>query len=185
VQAQFILALQGIVGRNVPPTETAVISVGYVQGGAACNVVPSELQIGGTLRCYSTETRTILQKRIGELAEATAAAWGAQAEYTLQLGVGALVNNAEKADIAYEAAVSVVGSDNVNKNLRQTTGSEDFSYMLEVRPGAFMRIGNGVSDDGTFQPLHTPGYDFNDHIIPLGVRYWISVVEHELPATGR
>jgi amidohydrolase len=180
VQAQFILALQGIVGRNVPPTETAVISVGYVQGGAAANVVPSELRIGGTLRCYSAETRAVLQKRIGELAEASAAAWGAQAEYALQPGVGALVNDPEKTDLAYEAAAAVVGSENVNKNLRPTTGSEDFSYMLEARPGAFMRIGNGVGENGQFHPLHTPRYDFNDDIIPFGVRYWVAVVEREL-----
>src|ERR1700730_6941253 len=76
VQAQFVLGLQGIVGRNVPPNETAVVSVGYVLGGAAANVVPSEMQIGGTLRCYSPETRALLQKRIGELAEASAATWG-------------------------------------------------------------------------------------------------------------
>jgi amidohydrolase len=185
VQAQFVLGLQGIVGRNVPPNETAVVSVGYILGGAAANVVPSEMQIGGTLRCFSPETRALLQKRIGELAEASAATWGAQAEYLLTPGVGPLVNDAEKADLAYEAAASFAGSENVVRNLRQTTGSEDFAFMLEARPGAFMRIGNGVEGNGAFHPLHTPGYDFNDDIIPLGVRYWVAVVEKELPSMSR
>jgi len=183
-QAHFILGLQGIVGRNVAPLDTAVLSVGYIAGGSADspNVVPSELVIAGTARSYSAEVRTLLERRLTELAESTASAWGCRAEAAYERGPSALVNQPEQTRVGLAAAATVVGAARVNSALRPTTGGEDFAEMLQVRPGAFMRIGNGVGADGTFNAPHTPRYDFNDEIIPDGIAYWVNVVRHELGA---
>ncbi|PZU92901.1 MAG: amidohydrolase [Chelatococcus sp.] len=181
-QAQFVLGLQGIVGRNVAPLDTAVISVGYIHGGSteAANVIPSELVLGGTARTYSAEVRDTIERRIAELAAATAQAWGCQAEAHYHRGTSPLINEAEQVAVAVAAATGAVGSANVDGKLRPGTGGEDFAEMMLVRPGAFMRIGNGVAADGSFVGLHTPLYDFNDAIIPDGVRYWVGLVQEEL-----
>jgi len=181
-QAHFVLGLQGIVGRNVAPLDTAVISVGYIAAGQmeSANVIPAELVIAGTARCYADEVRDLIERRIDELAQATAQAWGCNAEVVYDRGSCALVNQPEQVEVALAAARAVVGEDNVNGNLRPTTGSEDFAEMMRVRPGAFMRIGNGVAADGSFHAPHTPHYDFNDDIIPDGIRYWVNVVHQEL-----
>ena len=181
-QAHFVLGLQGIVGRNVPPLDTAVISVGYIHAGdtEASNVIPSELRIGGTARTYAESVRTTVESRIAELAETTARAWGAKAEVTYHRGTSPLVNRPEQVAVAVAAATKSVGAAHVNGALRPGTGGEDFAEMMLVKPGAFMRIGNGVEADGSFKGLHTPVYDFNDAIIPDGVRYWVNVVREEL-----
>jgi amidohydrolase len=181
-QAHFILGLQGIVGRNVAPLDTAVISVGHIAAGSAAapNVVPSELVIAGTARSYSNEVRTLIERRIAELAASTASAWHCQADATYQRGPSAVVNRAEQVEVGVAAATLVVGPDNVNAALRPTTGGEDFAEMLNLLPGAFMRIGNGVAEDGTYNALHTPTYDFNDAIIPDGIAYWVNLVHAEL-----
>ncbi len=183
-QAHFVLGLQGIVGRNVAPLDTAVLSVGYISGGSADspNVVPSELVIAGTARSYSPEVRTLLERRLSELAGSTASAWGCRAEVVYDRGPSALVNQPEQTQVGLAAATAVVGAGKVNGTLRPTTGGEDFAEMMQVRPGAFMRIGNGVGADGSFNAPHTPQYDFNDEIIPDGIAYWVNVVRHELGA---
>lgn len=181
-QAHFTLGLQGIVGRNVAPLDTCVISVGFIHSGSeqASNVVPSELVIGGTARTYSDEVRDMVERRIAELAIATARAWGCQAEPVYERGPRALLNKAEQVSVAVAAAAASVGADHVDPAIRPSTGGEDFAEMMQERPGAFMRIGNGVAPDGSFSGLHTPHYDFNDAIIPDGVRYWVNVVAEEL-----
>ncbi len=181
-QAHFVLGLQGIVGRNVAPLDTAVISIGHIAGGSreALNVVPSELFIGGTTRSYAPEVRDLIERRIAELAAATAAAWGCEAEATYRRGTSALINQPEQTQVALAAAAAVVGMEKVNPTLRPTTGGEDFAEMMQQRPGAFMRIGNGAAPDGSFNAPHTPLYDFNDAIIPDGIAYWVNVVRQEL-----
>jgi hippurate hydrolase len=181
-QAHFVLGLQGIVGRNVPPLDTAVISVGYVHAGSteASNVIPSELRIGGTARTYSAAVRDTVEKRIAELAEGTARNWGCKAEASYHRGTSPLINRPEQVAVAVAAATNTVGAAHVNGAIRPGTGGEDFAEMMLVKPGAFMRIGNGVEADGSFKGLHTPLYDFNDAIIPDGVRYWVNIVREEL-----
>jgi amidohydrolase len=181
-QAHFVLGLQGIVGRNVAPADTCVISVGYIHSGdaQAANVVPCELQIGGTARTYSEEVRGLVERRIAELAQATAQAWGCESEASYRRGPSALHNKADQVEVAVAAATRVAGADKVVSNLRPSTGGEDFAEMAQLRPAAFMRIGNGVEADGSFRGLHTALYDFNDAIIPDGVRYWVNVVSEEL-----
>ncbi len=181
-QAHFVLGLQGIVGRNVPPLDTAVISVGYIHGGDvnASNVIPSELVIGGTARTYSLEVRDIVERRIAELAAATAQAWGCKAEAFYRRGTSPLINAAEQVAVGVAAASAAAGAERVEDKLPPSTGGEDFAEMMLERPGAFMFIGNGVDPDGSSAGLHTPLYDFNDEIIPDGVRYWVGVVDQEL-----
>lgn len=181
-QAHFVLGLQGIVGRNVPSLDTAVISVGYIHAGSseASNVIPAELRIGGTARTYAPEIRDLIERRIAELATATAQAWGCTAEAAYRRGPSALLNQAEQVEVAVAAASASVGAQNVNGKIRPGTGGEDFAEMMKVKPGAFMRIGNGVEADGSFKGLHTPLFDFNDAIIPDGVRYWVNIVNEEL-----
>ena len=181
-QAQYIMALQTIISRNVPPNDTAVISVGSIHGGSnlSSNVMPSELEITGTMRCFTPATRAILDKRMTELADAMAAANGCTADVSLRWGTTPLVNHPEHTDVAIAAATALVGAEHVTPDSPPITGGEDFCYMLEAKPGAFIFIGNGVAATGRTHSVHTPHYDFNDDIIPLGVAYWISLVRHEL-----
>ncbi len=182
VQAHFVLALQTIIGRNVSAVDSAVISVGAIQGGSlqGANVMPAEITLTGTARSYTAPVRDLLERRIGELAHGFAALHGATAEYAYRRGVPATVNHREQTEVAVAAAVALVGETKVDPNALPVMGGEDFSLMLEARPGAFMFIGGGAGPDGTSANLHTPQFDFNDAIIPLGVAYWASVVEQEL-----
>lgn len=186
-QAHFVMGLQGIIGRNVAPLDTATLSIGCIQAGSidAPNVIPSQLTIRGTARCYTEAVRGLLERRLCELARLTAESWGCQAEASYERGPGAVVNQAEQTKVALAAAVAAVGEENARPTIQLSTGGEDFSDMMDVCPGAFMRIGNGVGPDGTFAGLHTPVYDFNDAIIPDGIRYWVSVANEELGMAGR
>ena len=186
VQAHFVLALQTIIGRNVPAVETAVLSVGSIQGGSpvSANVMPAEITVTGTSRSYTPAIRDLLERRIGELAQGLAASYGVAAEVTYRRGVPATVNHPEQTELAASAARALVGEGAVNTSMALVTGAEDFALMLEQRPGAFMFLGGGNGPDGTSANLHTPHFDFNDDIIPLGVAYWASVVAQELGGEG-
>jgi hippurate hydrolase len=182
VQAHFVLALQTIIGRNVPALESAVLSVGSIAGGSAqsSNVMPAELVVTGTSRSYSPAVRALLERRIGELAQGLALAHGCTAEVAYRRGVSATVNHAGETDVALAVATGLVGEEAVNGAMVPVTGAEDFGLMLEACPGNFMFIGGGAGPDGTSPNLHTPHFDFNDAIIPLGVAYWVGLVEQEL-----
>lgn len=184
VQAHFVLGLQSIVGRNVSPLEPAVISVGYLSGGDlnATNVMPSEVVVAGTARYYAKEVRETLERRIRELAEGLASLHGATAEVFIRWGAVPVVNHDAETDVAAAAARAIVGGEAVSTDAPKSTGGEDFAFMLEKRPGAIIGIGNGVNPDGTWHALHTPKYDFNDEILPLGAAYWVSIVRQELRA---
>jgi amidohydrolase len=183
-QAHFCLALQNVIGRNVPAVEPAVVSIGSIHGGAATspNVMPAEIVITGTVRTFSDKVRALMQKRMRELAEAHAAAQGCTAEVEYGEYANVLTNDPDHAARAGRAAAALVGERAVDANAQPITGGEDFADMLRVKPGAFIFIGNGVRDDGSFHAVHTPHYDFNDDIIPLGVGYWVSLVRQELGA---
>ncbi|HZZ62717.1 MAG TPA: M20/M25/M40 family metallo-hydrolase [Roseiarcus sp.] len=124
--------------------------------------------------------RDLLQKRLTELAHATAGAYGCTAVVEYDRRFPALVTHAEQTEITVAAAKAVVGDGKVNGEAPQLTASEDFSFMLEARPGGFVLIGNGVAPDGSFHNVHTPDYDFNDEILTLGAGYWVSLVQEEL-----
>ncbi|MBO1074382.1 M20 aminoacylase family protein [Roseomonas marmotae] len=185
VQAQFIMALQTIVSRNVAAVDAAVISVGAVAGGSfgSVNVMPSEIRIGGTSRSYVPAVRDLMEKRLAELAHSVAASFGCTAEPEYLRGTTALVNHAEQTGIALAAAGALVGNGRVDPNAPQTTGGEDFAHMLEARPGAFMFMGQGAGG-ATSEGLHTPTYNFNDDAIPFGAGYWVSLVRQEMGAAA-
>ena len=181
LQAQYILALQTIVSRNVAAVESAVISVGAVQGGAlgSTNVMPAEIVLGGTSRTFTATVRETVERRMRELAEGLAALAGATVEFEYARPGIPLVNHPEQTRIAQEVAAAVVGEEQVDGNAVPTTGGEDFAFMLERKPGAFIFMGNGASG-ATSEGLHTPNYDFNDDAIPYGVRYWVELVGREM-----
>ena len=183
-QAQFVMAAQTIVSRNVPALQPAVISVGYLGGGAwgSPNVIPSEVIIRGTARCFDEKVRGMLERRLGEVATAIAAVHGCTAELHYERIFAPLVNEADCTATAIDVANAIVGAGNVDTSVSPVTGSEDFAFMLEQRPGNYIFLGNGVAADGSFAPVHTPKYDFNDKALPLGVRYFVALAQRELAA---
>lgn len=178
----FILALQGIIGRSVPAIEPAVLSVGHLGGGSpgSPNIIPAQVAIGGTARSYSPQVRDTLERRLRETARQLAHMQGCTAEVSYTRRYPPLVNAARESALAARAAAAVCGAQAVDAETPLITGSEDFSYMLEQRPGAFIMIGNGVNADGSYHNVHTPRYDFNDAILCTGAAYWVSVVNEEL-----
>lgn len=183
-QANFVLGLQTIVSRNVAPMETAIISVGHIQAGDpnAMNVMPAELKISGTMRAFSAATQTLLESRISALAQCHAQLAGAKALVKCWWNAAPVVNDPESVRSAARAATRVSGADRVNDQMTPLTAGEDFSWMLQKRPGAFVFIGNGrrIGDGGGH--LHMPNYDFNDDALAYGIAYWLAVVDEELGA---
>lgn len=180
VQAQFIVALHTIVSRNIASTDSAVISVGAIEGGSfnALNIMPAEVRIGGTARSFIKSVRDTIEQRVRELANGLATSFGctAQVEY-YRFGIP-LVNHETQTNQAITAAESLVGKANVNGNATPLTAAEDFAYMLEEKQGAYVMLGNG-SKNGS---VHSPTYVFNQECIPFGVGYWIKLVQLELKA---
>lgn len=176
--SSLVMALQTVVARNVDPTKIAIVTVGSIHGGKAMNVIPNEVTLGLSVRSFDADVRTLLQKRITELAKSQAASYGATAEIDYGLGHPVLVNAERETALAREVAEELVGADNVVGHTEQVTGSEDFAYMLEQRPGCFVRIGNGVGDK--IPLLHTSRYDFNDDNLTVGSAYWVRLVERFL-----
>lgn len=179
--AHLIVGLQGIVGRSIPPTETAVISVGHVNAGntESFNIIPSQLEVKGTVRYFKDEVGKVLRFRMEEIADAAAKMSGCSVALKSRRIMPPLVNDEKCTRIAVAAARSL-SNGHVTDALDRSTGSEDFAEMMQVVPGAFMRIGNGRKSDGTFHSVHTPLYDFNDDAIPLGARYWAAVTHEAL-----
>jgi hippurate hydrolase len=178
--ANIVTALQQIASRNTHPVDSAVVSVTQIHAGEAWNVVPEQVLLRGTGRAFKPAVRDMVERRIGEIASGIAAAHGATTTYMYMRGYPPTVNHERETEIAARAAASVVGDANVDRNPMPTMGGEDFAYMLEQKPGSYIFIGNGPSDGGRL--LHSPHYDFNDEILPIGASYWATLVEQVLPA---
>jgi hippurate hydrolase len=178
VGAQIVMALQTIPARNVDPVDSAVISIGFMRGGSAYNVIPDELHIGGTVRSFRPEVRDLLERRMGEVARGTAALFGAAAELEYRRGYPPTINHADEAAFAAEIAAEICGEDNIDRNVSPSLGGEDFSYMLQKVPGAMVWIGNGPSEGG--RGLHNARYDFNDDALPIGVSFFARLAERFL-----
>jgi hippurate hydrolase len=175
--AQMIVALQAIASRFTNPFDPVVLSVTYLEGGnaGALNVIPAAIRLGGTIRTMNADTRKMVEARFREVVTSTAKSLGSEAVIDWRPGYPVTVNDPAKTKAAAKAASAVAGADKVNTDWPATMGSEDFSYMLEKRPGAMIWLGNGDSAD-----LHNPAYDFNDNAIVHGVRYWLSLVDQRL-----
>src|SRR6266852_3130749 len=172
VGAQIVSQLQSIVSRNVDPIEAAVVSICTYQAGNADNVIPQTALMRGTARSLKPQVRELLRKRIAEIVEGTARLHGAKANFTLRRGYPVLSNHERETAFAAAVAGDIAGADHVDTEMAPVMGGEDFSYMLEARPGAFIFVGNG---DGA--GLHHPRYNFNDDVIPYGTSYWVRLVE--------
>jgi hippurate hydrolase len=171
----IVQGLQTIASRNADPVKGVVVSVSQFHAGAISNVLAQTASLSGTVRALDAATRDLAQTRLTELAETIARAYGAEAEVVYVRDYPVTVNDAGRARFAATVAAEVAGAANVDGNADPVMGAEDFSYMLEARPGAMMYIGNGPSAG-----LHNPAYDFNDAIIPLGCSYWVRLVETAL-----
>jgi hippurate hydrolase len=181
--AQIVTALQTIVSRNVNPIDAAVVSVTQFHGGDAWNVIPDEVVLRGTTRCFRPAIRDQIERRIRELAEGICAAYGCTLAMRYERRYPPLVNDAEAVTRAAAAAAEIAGDPAlVDVEREPSMGSEDFAFMLEARPGAYILIGNGPGEGGCM--LHNPRYDFNDAILPLGASYWARLVERSLPKSG-
>ncbi len=174
VGAQIVNQLQSIVSRNVDPLEAAVISICMFQGGHTDNVISQHVQLRGTARSLSPAVRELLQKRVREIVEGTARLYGAKADLTYKTGYPVLVNDEGKTQFAAAVAGEIAGKDKV-QHYPPRMGAEDFAYMLQERPGAFIWLGNGDSAG-----LHHPAYNFNDEAIPVGTSYWVRLAETAL-----
>jgi hippurate hydrolase len=175
VGAQIINAIQSIVSRNVDPLKSAVVSICMFHAGNTENVIPQTAQLRGTARSLAEDVRVLLEKRLHQVVEATAAAYGAKAKLTYQRNYPVLMNHERETDFAAGVAKQIVGERLVDTSLPPMMGGEDFSFMLNARPGAFIWVGNGDSAG-----LHHPAYNFNDDVIPIGTSYWVKLVETAL-----
>ncbi|HEV8031120.1 MAG TPA: M20 aminoacylase family protein [Stellaceae bacterium] len=178
VASHITTALQSIVARNVRPVDTAVISVTKFHAGDAYNVIPEKALLGGTARCFSNTTMDLIEERMRRIAESVAAGLGASASLDFRRLFPALVNHADETRFIADAAAEVVGEDNVNRQAGLVMASEDFSFMLERCPGAYIQIGNGDGEGGC--EVHNPGYDFNDVALPYGAALFARLVERRL-----
>ncbi|MFM9942622.1 MAG: M20 aminoacylase family protein [Hyphomicrobiaceae bacterium] len=169
--------LQTIVSRNVDPIKSAVISVTMFQAGTAVNVIPETVKLAGTVRSLEAKVRDLLERRMGEVCAGLALAHGAEVKLNYRRGYPVTANHETQTAFAAKVAREVSGATAVNDTMPPVMGGEDFSYMLEARPGAFIFMGNGKSAG-----LHTSDYNFNDDAIPAGVSFWARLVETALPA---
>jgi hippurate hydrolase len=184
VASQVIVALQTIASRSVSPLDAVVVSVCSMQTSqlGAFNVIPDFVKLVGTVRSFRPETRDLAERRVKEITQGIASALGARAEVEYRRGYPATVNSARESAFAAQVGERLFGKDNVFTDAEPTMGGEDFSFMLQERPGAYVFLGQGGGPNNCF--LHNPGYDFNDEVIPLGAGYLAALVEAALPPKG-
>ncbi|MCQ4158926.1 M20 family metallopeptidase [Roseomonas sp. GC11] len=179
--AHIIVALQSVVARRVDPLDSAVLSLCSIHGGSACNVIPEEVVIEGTVRTLRPETRDAMQRLLTEVATATATAQGVQLEILYERGYPPVVNSDGPVARAQLAAARLAGEARVVTQAPPTMGGEDFSYMANTVPGCFIRLGQVEEGKPSFG-AHHPRYNFNDAILPTGIAFWSALVEQELAA---
>ncbi|HEX9210124.1 MAG TPA: amidohydrolase, partial [Bradyrhizobium sp.] len=177
VGAQLITALQSIVARSIDPLESAVISICEFHAGNARNVIPQTATLRGTIRTLSPEVRKLVEKRVREVVAGVAQITGAKIDLHYKRNYPVVNNHVAETEVATRIAKQVAGDANVHE-MPPLMGGEDFAYMLEARPGAFIFCGNGDSAG-----LHHPAYNFNDEAIVFGTSYWVKLVEEQLAAS--
>ncbi|MER9336494.1 M20 family metallopeptidase [Mesorhizobium sp. M0293] len=177
ITSQLVGALQTIASRSTDPVEAVVVSVTKFHAGDAYNIIPETAEIAGTVRTLRKEIAKKSEERIRTICEGLAIAFGAKIEVDYQANYPVTFNHAEETVFASDIAIGVAGDAHVHRGIQPVMGGEDFSYMLEARPGAFIFIGNGDTAG-----LHNPAYDFNDEVIPHGMSYWVKLAETALAA---
>lgn len=183
VASSIVMSLQTIVARNVDPGAPAVVTVGVLQAGTANNVIPASARLELSVRAFDRQVRELLRTRIEALANAQAESYGATVEIDYVLGYPVVINSEAETAFAIEVARELVGSANVDASFEPVMASEDFAFMLQQRPGCFLRLGNGIGQgmgEGGCM-VHNPRYDFNDATLPIGAAFWARLVERYLP----
>ena len=186
VAVQIAQSWQTIVSRNKNPLDAGVLSITQIHSGSATNIVPDSASMIGTVRTFTLETLALIETRMGEIAQHTAAAFGASVEFSFKRNYPPLINHELETNFALEVMEDIVGASGVLKKLEPTMGSEDFAFMLQEKPGCYVFIGNGDGDHRTtghgLGPcnLHNPSYDFNDELLPIGASYWSRLAEQFL-----
>ena len=178
VASQIVTAIQTIISRSTDPVDKALISITKIHGGTAYNVIDDEVKLSGTIRTFKPETRSFIEKKIEEIANGIAKAHGAGAniEFDLINKYPPTINSKKESEFAAKIAKKMVGEENVNTNIDPSMGGEDFSYLLNKKPGSYLYIGQG--DENHKAHLHTTKYDFNDNLLPIGVNYWVNLVNN-------
>jgi len=177
IGSQIVNALQSIVARNVDPLKSAVISITQFHAGTAFNIIPETAELGGTVRTLDPEVRDLVERRIGEVADSIARAYGGSAETKYSRMYPVTMNHPREAGVAADIARGIVGAERVNDRIIPMMGAEDFSFMLEARPGAMILVGMGDSPE-----CHHPAYVFNDNILGHGASFWVRLIETAMPA---
>jgi len=181
-------AWQSIVARNVNPNDPAVVSITQIHTGSATNVIPDEAMMVGTVRTFSLPVLDLIERRMQEIAEHTAAAFDATVDFRFNRNYPPLINHAKETAFAVEVLTEQFGADHVDAKTEPTMGAEDFAFMLQHKPGCYVFLGNG---DGGHRDqghglgpcnLHNPSYDFNDDLLPIGATYWVRLAEKFLQA---
>ena len=176
IGAQIVNQVQSIVARNIDPVDAAVVSIPVFQAGTTDNVIPQTARLGGTARSFRPEVRDLIERRLRDIVEGTAKLHGGSARLTYSRDYPVTRNHERQTAFAANVAAQIAGPEQVDADAPPVLGAEDFSYMLEARPGAFIFMGNGDTAG-----LHHPAYDFNDEAIPVGASYWARLVETALP----
>jgi len=181
VASHLVTALQSVVARNVNPLDAAVITVASIQAGdpAAMSVIPDHATLVGTVRTFRHSVQEMVQHRMQMLVDQIASAFDASATFTYQKLYPPTINTPKPAALVADLAAELFGHEQVERNLPPSMGAEDFSYMLQQRPGAYFRLGQGGAQEGCF--LHNPNYDFNDNVISVGARLFAALVERSMP----
>ncbi|WP_044528492.1 M20 aminoacylase family protein [Herbaspirillum sp. B65] len=181
-------AWQSIVARNINPNDPAVVSITQIHTGSATNVIPDEATMVGTVRTFSLPVLDLIERRMKEIAEHTAAAFDATVDFRFNRNYPPLINHAKETAFAVEVLTEQFGADHVDAHTEPTMGAEDFAFMLQHKPGCYVFLGNG---DGGHRDqghglgpcnLHNPSYDFNDDLLPIGATYWVRLAEKFLQA---
>ena len=183
VAVQIAQSWQTIISRNKNPLEPGVLSITQIHSGSGTNIIPDSASLIGTVRTFTIESLDLIEKRMREIAEHTAAAFGTTMEFKFKRNYPPLINHEPETLFAIEVMKDVLGKDQVQANVEPTMGSEDFAFMLQEKPGCYVFIGNGDGDHRTLGHglgpcnLHNPSYDFNDSLLPIGATYWARLAE--------
>lgn len=178
IGASLVMALQTVVSRNVPPSETAIITTGAFLAGDAANVIPQRAELRLSVRALNPQVRKLLRQRIQALAELHAGSFGASAEVTFGEGYPVLVNDPAASQLAEEVVRDWLGDEGLAPGMKPICASDDFAFWLEQVPGCYLLIGNGDGAGGC--EVHNPGYDFNDQALPLGATFWVRLAQRFL-----
>jgi amidohydrolase len=179
IGSKIVDAFQTVVSRIVNPSEPTVVSVTQFHAGDTYNVIPNEVQISGCTRCFSPRVQKQLEPVMKRIAKEISSAWGANCDFRYERRYPPTINTEQEALLAGEVAAEIVGAENVNLDPKPSMGSEDFAFLLQEKPGAYLWIGNGDGEGSCM--VHNPGYDFNDNILPIGATWFVRMAEKSLP----